>query len=115
MNLKQQFNLLFLIIDKQIKKKLSFVLLIMFISMMLEMAGIGLILPLLQVLLDYDGLINFFSKYNITAGFVEFERQKLLIFFIIIIFIFFFNQRLIYAVRFMVSNEICLWCSKIYI
>ena len=62
MNLKKKFNLLFLIIDKKIKKKLSFVLLIMFISMMLEMAGIGLILPLLQVLLDYDGSINFFQS-----------------------------------------------------
>ena len=54
---------------------------------MLEMAGIGLILPLLQVLLDYDGSINFFSKYNITS--LQNLRQKLLIFFIIIIFIFF--------------------------
>ena len=118
MNLKQQFNLLFLIIDKQIKKKLSFVLLIMFISMMLEMAGIGLILPLLQVLLDYDGLINFFSKYDITAGFVEFERQKLLIFFIIIIFIFFlikglfmlfalwYQMRFAYGVQKFISKRI---------
>ena len=118
MNLKQQFNLLFLIIDKQIKKKLSFVLLIMFISMMLEMAGIGLILPLLQVLLDYDGSINFFSKYNITAGLVEFERQKLLIFFIIIIFIFFlikglfmlfalwYQMRFAYGVQKFISKRI---------
>ena len=62
MNLKQQFNLLFLIIDKQIKRKLSFVLLLMLSSMILEMVGIGLILPLLQILLDYNGLINFFQS-----------------------------------------------------
>tara|TARA_B100000989_G_scaffold63157_2_gene43614 strand:- start:17499 stop:19232 length:1734 start_codon:yes stop_codon:yes gene_type:complete len=118
MNLKQQINLLFLIINKQIKRKLSFVLLIMFISMILEMAGIGLILPLLQVLLDYDGLINFFSKHNITAGFVEFERQKLLIFFITIIFIFFlikglfmlfalwYQMRFAYGVQKFISKRI---------
>ena len=86
MNLKQQFNLLFLIIDKQIKKKLSFVLLIMFISMMLEMAGIGLILPLLQFI-RLRRINKFFFKYNITAILVK--SDKITYIFIIIIFIFF--------------------------
>ena len=83
---------------------------------MLEI-GIGLILPLLQVLLDYDGLINFFSKYKYHCRFVEFERQKLLIFFIIIIFIFlikglfmlfalWYQMRFAYGVQKFISKRI---------
>ena len=114
MNLKQQFNLLFLIIDKQIKK-VKFCFINNVYSMMLEMAGIGLILPF-TILLDYDGSINFFQSI-ISLQVSEFERQKLLIFFIIIIFIFlikglfmlfalWYQMRFAYGVQKFISKRI---------
>ena len=59
---------------------------------------------------------KFFSKHNITAGFIEFERQKLLIFFIITIFIFlikglfmlfalWYQMRFAYGVQKFISKE----------
>ena len=87
---KKLLNNISFILDKKHSREFNFFYILFFFNMIVELIGIGLIVPFLQLVINENFLSNFFlndyfQKYNLS------KENVLLLFILLILFIYSFK------------------------
>ena len=83
------FNKVLFLLSNSQKKKIIFIIFFMFISLLVELFGLGLIIPIITIFIDYDSIQNYKTLSYIFKYFGEPSQFTLIISSIIFIFTFF--------------------------
>jgi ABC-type bacteriocin/lantibiotic exporter with double-glycine peptidase domain len=92
-------------LDKKIKKKIFFIIFILFLSSVLEVIGISLIIPLISSITNTDNKFISNLPFNITNHLTKLENITVIIYVSIFIFIFFIIKNiLLMAITFFLTR-----------
>ena len=74
------------------RKKIFIIIFLSILTTLLEMVGIGSVIPLLTTLSENDSV---FEKFNLFPLYINYRQENLILFFLLLIVNYFFNKKFI--------------------